>query len=466
MDEAFVPDRLLRPDPPGLLNNQLRALLVEHGEGQGLDYFKIPGLTEFQNIPQDPANPINGAKITLGMYLFNEAALAVNNVRPEGFETYSCGSCHPAQAGFQSNRAQGIGEGGSGFGIAGEGRSLLPAYDSSPDEPDVTPIRVPSIVNMAYQDVVMWNGAMGGVGVNIGTESQWPGTPAESNSLGLHGLETQAFVGLNNHRLLDVASSQIPSNPLYAVFYQSAFPGQPIDQYHTALAIAAYERVVTTNVTPFQEWLRGKKHAMTDQQKRGAILFFGVAKCVDCHTGPALNSMTFHALGMNDLDGSYDPGNVDLTRFGGTVPTNFRLGRGGFTGQTSEDYQFKTPQLYNLKDSPFYGHGSSFQTVREVIEYKSKAIRENLLVPGSKLSPKFTPLGLSQQDIDDLDAFISDALYDDNIMRHFPTFVPTGLCFPSNDTQSRIDLGCSPAASPPPPVLARPGNTWKWLRRR
>ena len=132
--------------------------------------------------------------------------------------------------------------------------------------------------------------------------------------------------------------------------------------------------------------------------------------------------MTFHALGMNDLDGSYDPSNVDLARFGGTVPANFRLGRGGFTGMASEHYQFKTPQLYNLKDSPFYGHGASFQTVREVIEYKNKAIRENLLVPKAKLAPKFRPRGLAPSQIDALDAFISDALYDANLMRYFPVW--------------------------------------------
>ena len=44
----------------------------------------------------------------------------------------------------------------------------------------------------------------------------------------------------------------------------------------------------------------------TTSQMRGALLFFGKAKCSTCHTGPALNSMSFHALGMKDLDGSVD----------------------------------------------------------------------------------------------------------------------------------------------------------------
>ena len=35
--------------------------------------------------------------------------------------TYSCSSCHHAGAGFQSGLQQGIAEGGSGFGLKGEG---------------------------------------------------------------------------------------------------------------------------------------------------------------------------------------------------------------------------------------------------------------------------------------------------------------------------------------------------------
>ena len=137
------------------------------------------------------------------------------------------------------------------------------------------------------------------------------------------------------------------------------------------------------------------------QVLRGKALFYG-AGCVACHTGPALNSMSFHALGMKDLDGSHDMVRVRLDPFGGTVPDAVRKGRGGFTGLADDMYAFKTPQLYNLADSPFYGHGASFATVRQVIAYKNAAVAENPLA--GNLSPLFVPLGLTESAIDELTA--------------------------------------------------------------
>jgi cytochrome c peroxidase len=158
------------------------------------------------------------------------------------------------------------------------------------------------------------------------------------------------------------------SIPRYQQIYSLAFPGDPapINRLNTALAIAAFERTILASEAPFQKWLRGNKTSMTDEQKRGAIIFFGKANCVSCHTGPALNSMTFYALGMNDLDGSCD-NRVNPTPFGGTIPEGVRKGRGGFTGHSEDMYKFKTPSLYNLADAPFYGHGSSFCTIYEVV---------------------------------------------------------------------------------------------------
>ncbi len=180
---------------------------------------------------------------------------------------------------------------------------------------------------------------------------------------------------------------------------------------------------------------------MSEEQLRGAILFFGKAECSACHTGPALNSMTFYALGMNDLDGAVDP-RVDLRAFGGTVPDDVRRGRGGFTGNEVDNYRFKTPQLYNLADSPFYGHGASFSSIRDVIEYKNAGVPQNPFVPAIRLSAPFRPLGLSGDEIDYLTAFVEEALYDPDLMRYVPATLPSGNCTPQNDALARQDLGC------------------------
>ena len=178
---------------------------------------------------------------------------------------------------------------------------------------------------------------------------------------------------------------------------------------------------------------------MTAAEKRGAVVFFGIGGCVTCHTGPALGSSTFHALGMGDLEG---PGLV-----GAPDPADpVHAGRGGFTGRDEDLYRFKTPQLYNLADHAAFGHGASFASVREVVEYKNEGVPQNPYVSASRLAPEFRPLQLTRAEVDDLVRFLEDALRDPDLGRYAPDALPSGGCFPANDAQSRRDLGCEAAA--------------------
>lgn len=105
-------------------------------------------------------------------------------------------------------------------------------------------------------------------------------------------------------------------------------------------------------------------------------------------------------------------------------------------------FRFKVPQLYNLKDSPFYGHGSSMRSIREVIEYKNRGIKENDNVPDEALSEYFKPLNLSDEEITALTDFIMNGLYDPNLKRYEPTSILSGNCFPFNDPMAKNHLGC------------------------
>ena len=163
-----------------------------------------------------------------------------------------------------------------------------------------------------------------------------------------------------------------------------AFPSVDASQRYTklngALAIAAYERTLLPNQAPFQQWLNGNSSAMNEQETEGALLFFDDAQCFSCHSGPALNGMDFHALAMKDLAGD------DVLT---VIDDATKRGRGGFTNNPEDDYKFKTPQLYNLKDVTFYGHGGSFQSIEDVIRYKNDAVAENQEVPTGQVSPMF-----------------------------------------------------------------------------
>ena len=112
------------------------------------------------------------------------------------------------------------------------------------------------------------------------------------------------------------------------------------------------------------------------------------------------------------------------------------------TGAEEDMYRFKVPQLYNLKDNPFYGHGSSFRSLRDILEYKNKALSENDQVPLDRLDSRFVPLRLTEMELDALVNFIEESLYDSALDRYVPEVTLSGLCFPNNDILSSIDLNC------------------------
>jgi cytochrome c peroxidase len=399
-----------------------------------LDALQMPPETNLSAIPADPKNPLTKEKVLLGKFLFHETGLGENPSKDEGRNTYSCASCHHAKAGFQSGIKQGIGEGGFGFGLSGEGRIISANY--LPTEIDVQPIRSPTILNTAYQDVMLWNGQFGGTKTNAGTESSWtPGTPKETNELGFEGLEIQAIAGLGVHRLKCLP--EMIENSEYKTYFDEAFPEVDssirYSEHYAGLAIAAYERTVLANNAPFQKWLQGDNQAMSNNETKGAILFFGKGKCYQCHSGPGLNGMEFHALGMNDLSGSGVHNDVDEVT---------KKGRGGFTNNPDDYYKFKTATLYNLKDVAFLVHGGSFNTVASVINYKNEAVIENTEMNGTNLSPLFIPLDLNEIELKQLTEFVENALYDPNLSRYVPDSLPTENCFPVADNQSKEDMGC------------------------
>lgn len=405
----------------------------------GVDFFKLPDAGDYGALPQDYRNLITREKVELGKLLFHETATAASPKLTPNLFKYACASCHPVASSFFSGKKQGIGEGGLGFGAYGEGRIIDTSMPL--DSVDILPIKVPTILNAAYQEVMLWSGSLGGVGLNEAHINK--GDNAEDfqdNLLGYEGLETQGMSAQVIHGILTF-SKFLASNREYDELFDKAFPElEPIERYSResgGLAIAAYLRSVIANQAPWQEWLRGKSEAMNDQQKRGAKLFFSKGLCYTCHTGPALKSNGFYSFGFNSMKTS-----------GGIIidEEDFQekeKGRGDFTKNPNDDYKFKVPTLYNLKDSNFFGHGASFTSIRDVISYKNRGVKQNENVPDSQLAGQFGNMNLTENEIDDLVAFISNALYDPNLERYAPTSVLSGNCFPNNDSQSKLDLGCN-----------------------
>ncbi|HEX5625290.1 MAG TPA: cytochrome c peroxidase [Saprospiraceae bacterium] len=426
--DVYTPDeKLIKVIKAASFTGDIRDFIIV--DGKNLD--EIPN--------QDPKNPINPTKVELGRMLFHEPALGVLANKPEGMNTFSCASCHIAKKGFTAGRIQGIADGAFGFGQAGEGRSKFPSYHG--DEVDAQGARPLPTINLAYVRNALWAGSFGSFSLNEGTEAVWDqDTLTAVNHLGLEGLEANNIRALQVHRML--MNEEMAGELGYKYYFDKAFPEVPVEERYTlkttSCAIAAYFRSITTNEAPFQKWLKGDHSAMTEQQKRGAELFFTKAGCVRCHNSPSFNSFNFFALGVYDL---YQNNVAEVFRTG---PNDKRVkGRAGFTGNPNDLYKFKVPQLYNLKNVGFYFHGGSKQSLREVVEYFNEAKPENPLVPSSQISGFFKPLQLNEQEINDLTEFLENGLFDPTLEKHVPDRVLSFMCFPDNDEKSKKDLNCN-----------------------
>lgn len=418
----------------------LEQSLDQHSQTGSYEWYIMPESTDYASLPnQDPKNPVTEAKVRLGNMLFFETGLALENKYPVSKISYSCSSCHVPSQGFTAGRFQGVADGAIGFGDHGEGRTKNPQYDGS--EVDAQGARPLPVINLTYVTNALWAGSFGSFNVNEGTESVWhQDTLIEINLKGLMGLEANNARALAVHR--QVVNKAVCDSLGYTAMFDEAFPDIPVEQRYNrqtaAFAIAAYFRTILTNQAPFQKWLRGDKNAMTDQQKNGAMLFFGKAGCVSCHNSPSLNSVPhqFFALGVNDL---YQSG-YEVFRTG---PTDGRVfGRGGFTKRDEDMFKFKVPQLYNMKNIGFYFHGASKTSLRQVVEYFNNGVPENPNVPASQVTALLRPLNLTNEEMEDLVEFLENGLFDPNMERYQPETTMSNLCFPNNDALSRIEMGC------------------------
>lgn len=418
------------------LDQKLEDLIRSSSPTGDVSFYILPDENDLASIPQDPLNPLTPEKVELGKFLFFETGFAMSAAKESGMGTYSCATCHVPEAGFRPGNFQGIADGGQGFGVNGEDR--VRAGDYTESELDVQSARPLSMTNVAFVKNTFWNGQFGGGGANVGTEAVWDlREDTERNHLGYEAIETQNFEGIEAHRIL--VTEELIDEYGYRELFDASFPELTEEERYSnfggSLAISAYIRTILTNRAPFQDWLKGDRSALSYGEKKGGILFFGEANCSDCHYNSNLGSLEFHALGVKDMDQSPSYN---------TFPTDRRnLGRGGFTLNPDDNYKFKVPQLYNMSDAPFYFHGASKRSLDEVIDYKISAQTENSRVDQSIISEKFVPLELTDDERSFLLLFLERSLSDPDLIRYKPESIKSGFCFPNNDPQSRIDLGCN-----------------------
>lgn len=246
-------------------------------------------------------------------------------------------------------------------------------------------------------------------------------------------------------RLLGPGGARNKEVPSYRRLFQSAFPHTPTNSLgfqHAAAAIAAYERSAYTLLnSPWDRYLQGENDVLTSDAKRGAILFYGKANCVDCHSGNLMTDQKHHNLLIPHL---------------GSLEVNDRendLGRGRETKKPGDSYKFRTPPLRNVAETGPWMHNGVYPTLEGAIRHHLDPIRSfqnydtrqltmhelkhhihnsdrDLQKQLSTLSKRLkTPRDLSKREMSDLIQFLhaltSPSLKD--LERNVPAGVPSGL---------------------------------------
>jgi cytochrome c peroxidase len=285
-------------------------------------------------------------------------------------------------------------------------------------------------------------------------------TPSAEPDILPHGLG-----GFFNEPIRGVVLLRLNAIEEYRDRFKSVFPEEfAVRQFITSEmvgeAIAEFEFALTFVDAPLDKFARGDVTAMDDTQKRGALLFFGKARCVECHSVAGKSNGMFsdfenHVLALpqiapreQEFGGSI--GNVEFSGPG----SNEDFGLEDITEREADRYKFRTSPLRNIKLQPTFGHNGAWagehgleSIVRHhlnpysarIYDPRSAGIADDLhhnigpIEPVlSRLSPRLAaPVELSDDEVMDLVVFVRDGLYDSCATPEFlfglkPVRVPSG----------------------------------------
>jgi cytochrome c peroxidase len=157
--------------------------------------------------------------------------------------------------------------------------------------------------------------------------------------------------------------ARLLSIPEYQTLFADAFPGETLGFQHAAIAIAAFEAEAYTFLdSPWDNYVAGNNQALSAAEKRGALLFFGKAKCANCHSGSLLTDQDHHNIGVPQ----FGPGK------GAEAPLDH--GRGRETGDPLDLFRFRTPPLRNCEVTGPYMHNGAYNDLEDVVRHHASPL--------------------------------------------------------------------------------------------
>jgi cytochrome c peroxidase len=150
-------------------------------------------------------------------------------------------------------------------------------------------------------------------------------------------------------------------------------------------AMGAYERLLSCGASRFDVWMQGQSDALSAAEQRGAALFVGKARCVECHSGPFFSDQKFHNVGLKAATVSlvFQAQN-DLGAIAGLTaalddPLNVRGvfsdgddGRLPSAVNSNMEGAFRTPTLRCVDQRPRLMHTGQLRSLEEVVAFFSR----------------------------------------------------------------------------------------------
>ena len=360
--------------------------------------------TDADFYPRDPA------KEELGKFLFYDKILSGNlNI--------SCATCHHPFVGTSDGLSLPVGEGGMGLSTA---RDLGMNADAVHER---VPRNAPHVFNLGAREfAVMFHD--GRVEVD---PSQPSGFRSPAGALLPHTLDNvlaaQAMFPVTSgaemagqageNPIADMAAAgdligiwdelaqRLRGNSEYVELFVNAFDdihgAGDITYAHAANAIAAFEAGVwRADDAPFDRYLRGNRRALSPSARNGARLFYGYARCADCHAGIFQTNHQFRSIALPQIG----PGKGD--NLPGQTGGFNDFGREMVTGNPNDRFNFRVPTLRNVVLTGPWGHDGAYNDLEAVIRHHLRpALSLHQYDPSQAILP-------SRPDLDAIDFLLLD----------------------------------------------------------
>jgi cytochrome c peroxidase len=265
-------------------------------------------------------------------------------------------------------------------------------------------------------------------------------------------------------RVLSILNASATYRQLFGEVFPEVKAGAAIDFVMFGKAIAEFEFTLVYANAPIDKFARGDQNAMTASEKRGALLFFGKAKCVQCHSvsgrsavgdsNEMFSDFSEHVAGIPQIAPSFGVGKGNVVFDGLGQDEDFGLEQ--VTGIDDDRYKFRTAPLRNLAVAPGFFHNGAFTRLEDAIRYhldaKDEARTYDPIKAGvpadlaqhmgpiepvlERLDPLLqSPIHLKEEEFRDLVSFIRNGLLDDRVnakrlCQVIPDHVPSGMSVP------------------------------------